>query len=176
MVTPLCWSLGDCIQWIDNMLQQKASVASKNSLKPCGSRSGSVSIALLTTSLCPFLPHAAARGGRSAHKHPSTTNARANLNKYPGLHKSNIHSLTCTFNDSLPRIWMQVLIFTTVYFFPQEAVGKAKSRLKFRTPMLPKTFPANLGGEPITSSSCLLEIHRPSTQQRDRECRYREAA
>ena len=26
MVTPLCWSLGDCIQWISNMLQQKAAV------------------------------------------------------------------------------------------------------------------------------------------------------
>src|SRR6266436_41768 len=121
---------------------RKPRFASKNSRKPCGSRSGSVSMALLTTSLCPFLPHAAARGGRSAHKHPSTTNASANLNKYPGHHKSNIHSLTCTFNDSLPRIWMQVLIFTTVYFFPQEALGKAKSRLKFRTPMLPKSIPS----------------------------------
>src|SRR6266478_4530002 len=37
---------------------RKPRLASKNSRKPCGSRSGSVSIALLTTSLCPFLPHA----------------------------------------------------------------------------------------------------------------------
>src|SRR5258708_15913853 len=38
--------------------KRKPRFASKNSRKPCGSRSGSVSIALLTTSRCPFLPHA----------------------------------------------------------------------------------------------------------------------
>src|SRR6267154_5654774 len=124
------------------MLQQKASVCFEKLPEALRQPLGQGLDGFIDDSLCPFLPHAAARGGRSAHKHPSTTNASANLNKYPGHHKSNIHSLTCTFNDSLPRIWMQVLIFTTVYFFPQEAVGKAKSRLKFRTPMLPKTIPS----------------------------------
>src|SRR5258708_31743656 len=46
MVTPLCWSLGDCIQWIGNMLQQKAAVGFEKLpealRQPLGQRLGSL--------------------------------------------------------------------------------------------------------------------------------------
>src|SRR5258708_7939058 len=57
---------------------RKPRFASKNSRKPCGSRSGSVSMALLTTSLCPFLPHAREFCGEEKQKNrqASATTAR----------------------------------------------------------------------------------------------------
>src|SRR5881409_2363218 len=48
--------------------KRKPRFASKNSRKPCGSLSGSVSMALLTISLCPFLPHAREFSGEEKKK------------------------------------------------------------------------------------------------------------
>src|SRR5258708_28489833 len=58
---------------------RKPRFASKTSRKPCGSRSGSVSMALLTTSLCPFLPHAREFCGEEKQKNRQASATTASL-------------------------------------------------------------------------------------------------